>query len=73
MAVVSKVGLKKKKTEEKSLINTCTDELPKNSKVIGTILKGTTALVSPISKSIDYVIIATLSIVVYNLVNNYLI
>jgi len=73
MAVATKVGLKKKKTEEKSLINTCTDELPKNSKVIGTILKGTTALVSPISKSIDYVIIGTLSIVVYNLLNNYLI
>ena len=73
MAVANKVGLKKEKTEEKSLINTCTDELPKNSKVIGTILKGTTALVSPISKSIDYVIIGTLSIVVYNLVNNYLI
>ena len=73
MTVANKVGLKKKKTEEKSLINTCTDELPKNSKVIGTILKGTTALVSPISKSIDYVIIGTLSIVVYILVNNYLI
>jgi hypothetical protein len=73
MAVGTKVALKKKKTQEKSLINTCTDELPKNSKVIGTILKGTTALVSPISKSIDYVIIGTLSIVVYNLVNNYLI
>ena len=73
MAVANKVGLKKKNTEEKSLINTCKDELPKNSKVIGTILKGTTALVSPISKSIDYIIIGTLSIVVYNLVNNYLI
>ena len=68
----SKFSLKKRKIEDPGLLNSLNNELPKNSAVVNKVLKGSTALIGPISKSIDYVLVGALSIVIYNLVNKYM-
>jgi hypothetical protein len=65
-----------KKEVDKALVNLLGDNLKENSKVIEKTLVTTKMLsknlVGPLSKSLDYLVVSILTIVVYNYYNNYM-
>ena len=65
-----------KKEVDKEIINFLGDNLKENSKIIEKTLITTKMLsknlVGPLSKSLDYLVVSILTIVIYNYYNNYM-
>jgi len=57
--------------KDSGLLNVLNNELPKNSLVINSVLKSSKAIVLPLSKSVDYLLVGFLSVVFYNIVRYY--
>tara|TARA_B100001175_G_scaffold287101_1_gene269338 strand:+ start:1080 stop:1292 length:213 start_codon:yes stop_codon:yes gene_type:complete len=67
------MGLLKRGSSEKNsgLLNVINNELPKNSLVVNSALKSSKAMVLPLSKTLDYLLVGFISIVFYNMVKHY--
>ena len=60
-----------KSDKKSSLLNVIKNELPKNSLVINSVLKSSKAMVLPVAKSLDFLLVGFISIVFYNLATKY--
>ena len=63
---------KKKPVTESDLINTVGDNFTKNSNVVKNVVSGSKTLAGPLSKSLDYLVVSLVAILLYKLSSEYL-